>query len=52
MKLIQAAAAVMNQTPLDWRHNTANVRRAIQAAGESAAPSTAAVASTTGITRS
>ena len=34
MKLIHVAAAVMNQTPLDWRHNTANVRRGIQAARE------------------
>jgi NAD+ synthase (glutamine-hydrolysing) len=34
MKLIHVAAAVMNQTPLDWRHNTANVRRTIQAARE------------------
>src|SRR5256885_15039445 len=32
MKLIQAAAAVLNQTPLDWRHNSANVRRGIQMA--------------------
>lgn len=34
MKLIHVAAAVMNQTPLDWRHNAANVRRTIQAARE------------------
>ncbi len=34
MKLIHVAAAVMNQTPLDWRHNAANVRRAIQSARE------------------
>lgn len=32
MKLIQVAAAMLNQTPLDWQHNTANVRRAIQTA--------------------
>jgi len=32
MKLIQTAAAVLNQTPLDWRHNTANVRGAIRSA--------------------
>ncbi|MDR3459240.1 MAG: NAD(+) synthase [Verrucomicrobiae bacterium] len=32
MKQIHVAAAVLNQTPLDWRHNTANIRRAIQAA--------------------
>lgn len=32
MKLIHVAAAVLNQTPLDWQHNTTNVRRAIQAA--------------------
>jgi NAD+ synthase (glutamine-hydrolysing) len=29
MKLIRLAAAVLNQTPLDWRHNSANVREAI-----------------------
>ena len=34
MKLIHVAAAMLNQTPLDWQHNTANVRRAIQAARE------------------
>lgn len=34
MKLIHVAAAVLNQTPLDWQHNTTNVRRAIQAARE------------------
>jgi NAD+ synthase (glutamine-hydrolysing) len=34
MKLIHVAAAVMNQTPLDWQHNVANVRRAIQSARE------------------
>ena len=34
MKLIHVAAAVLNQTPLDWLHNAANVRCAIQAARE------------------
>ena len=34
MKLIHVGAAVLNQTPLDWRHNPANIRRAIQAARE------------------
>jgi NAD+ synthase (glutamine-hydrolysing) len=34
MKFIHAAAAVLNQTPLDWRHNTNNVREAILAARE------------------
>ena len=29
-----AAAAVLNQTPLDWRHNVANIRQAIQTARE------------------
>jgi NAD+ synthase (glutamine-hydrolysing) len=32
MRRIHVAAAVLNQTPLDWRHNTANARRAIEAA--------------------
>jgi len=32
MKLIHLAAAVLNQSPLDWRHNTLNIRQAIQAA--------------------
>jgi len=32
MKMIHVAAAVLNQTPLDWRHNFANARRAIQSA--------------------
>lgn len=32
MKMIHVAAAVLNQTPLDWQHNTTNVRRAFQAA--------------------
>ena len=32
MKLIHVAAAVLNQTSLDWTHNTLNARRAIQAA--------------------
>lgn len=38
MKLLKVAAAVLNQTPLDWRHNTANARTAIaqaRAAGAS-----------------
>ena len=34
MKLIHVAAAVLNQTPLDWRHNPANIRWAIQEARE------------------
>ena len=29
MKLIRLAAAVLNQTPLDWKHNSANARAAI-----------------------
>ena len=32
MKLIHVAAAVLNQTPLDWRHNPVNIRRAIESA--------------------
>ena len=32
MKLVHVAAAALNQTPLEWRHNSANVRQAIQAA--------------------
>ena len=32
MKLIHVAASVLNQTPLDWQHNSANVRQAIQVA--------------------
>jgi NAD+ synthase (glutamine-hydrolysing) len=32
MQLIHVAAAVLNQTPLDWGHNEANVRAAIEAA--------------------
>ncbi len=32
MKLIHVAAAVLNQTPLDWPHNSANVRQAIEEA--------------------
>ena len=32
MKLIHVAAAVLNQTPLDWPQNTANIRQAIQTA--------------------
>lgn len=34
MKLIHVAAAALNQTPLDWQHNTTNVHRVIQAARE------------------
>ena len=34
MKLIHVAAAVLNQTPLDWRHNSANIHRVITAARE------------------
>ncbi len=34
MKLLHAAAAVLNQTPLDWRHNVANIRNAVQSARE------------------
>ena len=34
MKLIKVAAAVLNQTPLDWRHNPTNIRRVITAARE------------------
>ena len=26
MKILRVAAAVLNQTPLDWRHNLANVQ--------------------------
>jgi NAD+ synthase (glutamine-hydrolysing) len=32
MKLLHMAAAVMNQTPLDWKHNVKNIRQAIAAA--------------------
>ncbi|HEX4348982.1 MAG TPA: nitrilase-related carbon-nitrogen hydrolase, partial [Verrucomicrobiae bacterium] len=32
MKLLHMAAAVLNQTPLDWRHNLHNIRQAIAAA--------------------
>lgn len=32
MKLVKVAAAVLNQTPLDWAHNTKNIRDAIEAA--------------------
>ena len=32
MKLIKVAAAVLNQTPLDWQCNTTNIRRAIDSA--------------------
>lgn len=34
MKLIHVAAAVLNQTPLDWPGNTANILAAIEAARE------------------
>jgi NAD+ synthase (glutamine-hydrolysing) len=32
MKLLHTAAAVLNQTPLDWTHNTRNIRQAIGSA--------------------
>lgn len=32
MKLINIAAAVLNQVPLDWRHNQGNARRAMEQA--------------------
>ncbi|HEY1787426.1 MAG TPA: nitrilase-related carbon-nitrogen hydrolase, partial [Verrucomicrobiae bacterium] len=32
MKLLHTAAAVLNQTPLDWTRNAANIRRAIESA--------------------
>lgn len=32
MKLLHMAAAVMNQTPLDWKHNAKHIRQAIAAA--------------------
>jgi NAD+ synthase (glutamine-hydrolysing) len=32
MKLLHIAAAVLNQTPLDWKHNAKNIRQAIEAA--------------------
>jgi NAD+ synthase (glutamine-hydrolysing) len=32
MKLLHTAAAVLNQTPLDWKHNTRNIRQAIESA--------------------
>ena len=32
MKLLHMAAAVLNQTPLDWKHNTRNIRQVITAA--------------------
>jgi NAD+ synthase (glutamine-hydrolysing) len=35
MKTIHVAAAVLNQTPLDWVHNAKNIRNAIQSARES-----------------
>ncbi len=34
MKLLQVAAAVLNQTPLDWESNKANIRAAIASARE------------------
>ena len=34
MKLIHAAAAVLNQRPLDWRHNPTNIRRVVETARE------------------
>ena len=34
MKLIHVAAAALNQTPLDWLHNTKNIRQAIESARE------------------
>ncbi len=32
MRFLHVAAAVMNQTPLDWRHNISNIRATIQEA--------------------
>ena len=37
MKLIHVAAAVLNQTPLDWESNTANILAAMRSAPEHAA---------------
>jgi NAD+ synthase (glutamine-hydrolysing) len=37
MKLLRVAAAVLNQTPLDWRGNLANVRAAIASARDQGA---------------
>ncbi|MCK6500112.1 MAG: hypothetical protein L6Q38_11610, partial [Nitrospira sp.] len=37
MKLLRVAAAVLNQTPLDWSGNLATVRAAIAAAREQGA---------------
>jgi NAD+ synthase (glutamine-hydrolysing) len=37
MKLIRVAAAALNQTPLDWDGNAANIRQAIRAARTAAA---------------
>jgi len=34
MKLLHAAASVLNQTPLDWVHNAKNIRRTIESARE------------------
>lgn len=35
MKLLHIAAAVLNQTPLDWQHNAANILKTIKVARES-----------------
>ena len=32
MKLIRVAASILNQTPMDWDGNAANIRTAIQQA--------------------
>ena len=37
MKLIHVAATVLNQTPLDWQHNSANIGQAIQVARDQGA---------------
>ena len=34
MRLIKVAAAALNQTPLDWEGNAANIRTAIESARE------------------
>ena len=36
MKLLQVAAAVLNQTPLDWESNKAHIRAAIDSARDKA----------------
>ncbi len=36
MKLVRVGAAVLNQTPLDWRGNTANILACIADARERA----------------